>query len=141
MKYACTACGGRGPHDGFGHAYTTDPDFRNQERRRLDRLAQRIGESASVSPMGKFAVALAVATSPDPGPNFWAERDGGPAASGFDLQFVEMPRTHATALLKRSTGLGDMLARTFTEATMQEVRAVLTLVNLALDSALTGDGP
>lgn len=147
MRYPCSACGGRGPHDGPGHQYTTDPNFKQAETDRRVRIVDVISApNSGVSEMGKVALALAIATLPDPPEEFWRERDGtlpgGPEGTLTDS--VELPRADAEALQKRVLALTDHLkyldamSASIDAQGMHEIRSVLTVVSLMLDSALEG---
>ncbi len=64
MKFPCSVCGGKGPHDGPGHSYTTDPDPHKQEEYRRQRFIDSIIVS-DASELGKLAICLAISGAPN----------------------------------------------------------------------------
>lgn len=147
MRFPCTACGGRGPHLGEGHQYTTDPDYRRAETDRRTRIVDIItAPSSGVSDAGKLALALAVGSMPDPPEEFWRERDGVPGIPpSASHEMVSLPYSDTLALQERVTKLMEWLKRLDSDgvgvpspSAMHEVRSVLTVVTLMLDSALAG---
>lgn len=143
MRYPCSACGGRGPHVGPGHQYTTDPNFKEAEAEQWDRFISAM-KSEFTTALVRAQIDLALKTVPAPKDDYWRERDGTLPGSpeGVIGDTVEMPRADAEAVHRRVGELCDMMKLLDIGETlevppklMHEIRSIMTAVGLMLDTA------